>query len=103
MRPLFLLFAFVLITNSAFAQTKEYQMTPEYTATAIKKYPDLLHLSEASNQTIDVPKYDTLYVQREEYSALLSKIESQQKDSITEAQRNVPTAAIAIVITMLIS
>lgn len=88
MRPVFLFFALVLITNFTSAQTKEYQMTPEYTARAIQKYPDLLHLSDASNQTIDVPKYDTLYVQRGEYTSLLTNIESLKKDSISEAQKN---------------
>lgn len=85
MRKLATILALGFLTLNVYSQSKEYKITPEQSKQIVGKYQNAFTIYNASFGQIEVPQFDTLLVEKEEYNALCLKIESLKKDSITKS------------------
>jgi hypothetical protein len=71
------------LSISAYSQSKEYKITPEQSKQTVVKYQNAFSVYDASLSSIEVPRYDTIQVERHEYKELLKDIKILEKDSVT--------------------
>jgi hypothetical protein len=82
MRKLYLLLVLLATHSALISQTKEYLITPDVTAKTVVKYQNAFSIYKVTSQEIDIPIYDTSYVETETYSNLKLKLDELKQDSI---------------------